>query len=234
MSGIGHNNLKCIWLRKETGQLYIGTHTGGLTIFDTRRKTAHTLKNSPDKANSLPSNVINDLQPYKGKLVLSTQAGIVAMNPETETFEPLSPLPDVRSLIENYIYVTFHIDRNDNIWLANGNGGITRVNLLTGKRQNYRHDLKKEHNIGRFKVLHIFENHLGELFFSTAGSGLFKYEPETDSFFRFAMEDNLLMSNYCYYVAESPSHELFVLHNRGISCLNSEKRNSHIHTLFHI
>ena len=224
LSGIGHNNLKCIWLRKETGQLYIGTHTGGLTIFDTRRKTAHTLKNSPDKANSLPSNVINDLQPYKGKLVLSTQAGIVAMNPETETFEPLSPLPDVRSLIENYIYVTFHIDRNDNIWLANGNGGITRVNLLTGKRQNYRHDLKKEHNIGRFKVLHIFENHLGELFFSTAGSGLFKYEPETDSFFRFAMEDNLLMSNYCYYVAESPSHELFVLHNRGISCLNSEKK----------
>ena len=63
----------------------------GLTIFDTRKKTAHTLKNSPDKANSLPSNVINDLQPYKGKLVLSTQAGIVAMNPETETFEPLSP-----------------------------------------------------------------------------------------------------------------------------------------------
>ena len=224
LSGIGHNNLKCIWLRKETGQLYIGTHTGGLTIFDTRKKTAHTLKNIPDKANSLPSNVINDLQPYKGKLVLSTQAGIVAMNPETETFEPLSALTDVRSLIENYIFVTFHIDRNDNIWLANGNGGMTRVNLLTGKRQNYRHDLKKEHNIGRFKVLHIFENHLGELFFSTAGSGLFKYEPETDSFFRFAMEDNLLMSNYCYYVAESPSHELFVLHNRGISCLNSEKK----------
>ena len=79
LSGIGHNNLKCIWLRKETGQLYIGTHTGGLTIFDTRRKTAHTLKNSPDKANSLPSNVINDLQPYKGKLILSTQAGIVAI-----------------------------------------------------------------------------------------------------------------------------------------------------------
>ena len=172
--------------------------------------------------------------PIKEKLVLSTQAGIVAMNPETETFEPLSPLPDVRSLIENYIYVTFHIDRNDNIWLANGNGGITWVNLLTGKRQNYRHDLKKEHNIGRFKVLHIFENHLGELFFSTAGSGLFKYEPETDSFFRFAMEDNLLMSNYCYYVAESPSHELFVLHNRGISCLNSEKKGTHIYIRYSI
>ena len=55
------------------------------------------------------------------------------MNPETETFEPLSALTDVRSLIEDYIYVTFHIDRNDNIWLANGNGGMTRVNLLTGK-----------------------------------------------------------------------------------------------------
>lgn len=235
LSGIGHNNLKCIWLRQETGQLYIGTHTGGLTIFDTRSKIAHTLRNIPDKSNSLPSNVIIDLQYYKGRLVLSTKAGIIAMNLETETFEPLSTQPDIRSLIEDYIYVTFHIDRNDNIWLANGNGGMTRVNLLTGERRNYRHDLKKKQNIGRFKVLYMFENHLGELFFCTAGSGLFKYEPETDSFFRFAMEDNLLMSNYCYYVAESPSHELFVLHNRGISCLNSEKKElTHTYVIPHM
>ncbi len=100
-------------------------------------------KITPTKPTLYPAIVINDLQPYKGKLVLSTRAGIIAMNPETETFEPLSPCPTSESLQENYIYVTFHIDRNDNIWLANGNGGITRVNLLTGKRQNYRHDLRK-------------------------------------------------------------------------------------------
>ena len=55
LSGIGHNNLKCIWLRKETGQLYIGTHTGGLTIFDTRKKTAHTLKIAPTKPTLYPA-----------------------------------------------------------------------------------------------------------------------------------------------------------------------------------
>lgn len=57
----GDNNLKCIWFQKETGKLYIGTHTGGLTIFDTPSQTSRTLKHKEDDHNSLPANVINHL-----------------------------------------------------------------------------------------------------------------------------------------------------------------------------
>lgn len=223
-SAIGHNNLKCIWFQKQTGNLYIGTHTGGLTIFDTHKRTSRTLRNIPGKANSLPSDVVNDLQYDKGRLLFSTQAGISAMNLETETFEPLSPNPEIRRIVENYIYETFHLDRNNRIWLSNGNGGVARIDLSTGVMQRYYHDSNLANTIGRFKVLHILENCKGELFFSTAGSGLFKYDPATDSFVCFSKENNLLMSNYCYYAEESGSGELIVLHNQGISSLHTDKK----------
>ena len=223
-SGIGHNNLKSIWFQKETEKLYIGTYTGGITIFDTRKRTSHTLKNIPGKANSLPSDVVNDLQYYRGRLIISTQAGISAMNLETESFEPFSTNPAIRKVLENYIYETFHIDRNNFIWLSNGNGGVAKVNLQTGQMKQYYHNSNQENSIGKFKIIHILETRKGELFFSTAGSGLFKYQPESDSFLCFSKEKNLLMSNYCYYTAETPSGELIVLHNKSVSYLNTEKQ----------
>ena len=224
LSGIGHNNLKSIWFCKENNRLYIGTHTGGLTIFDTHSRTARTLRNVPGQKNSLPSDVVNAMQYYGGKLVLSTQAGISAMDLKTERFEPLSSNPDIRGVIENYIYETFYIDRKHHIWLSSGAGGVSKINLRTGAIKKYNHNSNVSNTIGRFKVLHIFENSKGELFFATAGSGLFKYEPSTDSFFRFSKENNLLMSNYCYYMAEAPTGGLVVLHNREISCLDTDQK----------
>lgn len=223
-SSIGHNNLKCIWFQKETGKLYIGTHTGGLTIFDTQTRTSHTLKHIPGKKNSLPSDVVNSLQYHNGRLIVGTQNGISAMNLKTETFEPLSTLPEVKSIAEKYTYVTFHLDRQNQLWLANGSGGVTRIHLYTGESKTYYHTGKQENTIGRFKVLHILENHKGDLFFSTVGSGLFQYKAETDAFVCYSKENNLLMSNYCYYAIESPSHQIIVLHNQGISSLNTEKQ----------
>ena len=222
--GIGHNNLKSIWFHKQTEKLYIGTHTGGISVFDTRKRTSHTLKNIPGNPYSLPSDVVNDMQYYKGRLAISTQAGISAMNLETEHFEPLTSNPATRKILENYIYETFHIAQNNLIWLSNGNGGVAKVNLNSGEMKQYYHDTNESNTIGKFKIIHILENGKGELFFSTAGSGLFKYQPQTDSFICFSKENNLLMSNYCYYAAESPSGDLIVLHNQGVSYVNTEKR----------
>lgn len=221
-SPTGQNNMKCLWYQKETGKLYIGTYTEGITVFDTHTRTSRSIKNIPGQKNSLPNNIIITLQHYNGKLIVSTQSGIVAMNPTTETFEPLSPFPGIRKMVEGHTYETFHIDRNGNLWLASGIGGISKVNLPTGKIEHFNHKDNAENTIGKFKVLHIFENHKGELFFSTSGSGLFKYLPKSNDFTGYSKEKNLLYSNYCYYAAENNSNELVVLHNHGISVLNTE------------
>ena len=220
---IGQKNMKCIWYQKETGMLYIGTHNAGLVVFDTNTHQSRVLKNIPGKENSLPNNVVNTIQYYKERLVISTQSGIVAMNLKDETFEPLSSDPAIMTIVDKYTYETFYIDSNDNLWLASGIGGVSKISLSTGRIKHFYHRNLSENTIGKFKVIHIFENHKGDLFFSTAGSGLFKYLPESDNFMTFSKENNLLYSNYCYYATETKTHELVVLHNRGISYLDVEK-----------
>lgn len=229
---IGHNNLKCIWFQKETGKLYIGTHTGGLTIFDTPSQTSHTLKHKEDDHNSLPANVINHLQYHQKRLILSTPVGIVAMDPDTETFGPVSSDPNVKRILENDAFETFHIDKNDQLWATHVDGGMIRINLLTGNVRRYLPQDGNEKTIGRYKVVHILENHQGELYFSTVGSGVFKYNRTNDSFVCFCKENNRLQDNYCYYAAESPSHELVVLHSQGLSYLDTDKEElKHTHRI---
>lgn len=220
----GENNMKSIWYQKETEKLYVGTHNGGLMVFDIRNHQSHILKNIPNKPNSLPNNVVNTIQYYKEKLVISTQSGIAAMNLKDETFGPLSSDATITSIIDKHTYETFYIDSNDNLWLASGNGGVSKINLNTNVIKHFHHQSKSKNNIGKFKVIHIFETHKGELFFSTAGSGLFKYLPETDNFESFTKENNLLCNNYCYYAAETKEHELIVLHNHSISYLDANKK----------
>ena len=221
-SPTGKNNMKCIWYQKETGKLYIGTYTEGLIIFNTKTNDSRNIKKELNKKNSLPNNFVLNLQPYKDRLILSTQSGLVAMNLKTEVIEPVSDIPAIQSIVTNHTYETFYIDKNDNLWLASGTGGVSKVNLITGKIKYYYHKDNTDNTIGRFKVLHIFENHKAELFFSTSGSGLFKYSPQEETFKCYSKDNNLLYSNYCYYATENQLHELIVLHNHGISVLDTE------------
>lgn len=54
------------------------------------------------------------------------------MDPDTETFGPVSSDPNVKRILENDAFETFHIDRNDQLWATHVDGGMIRINLLTG------------------------------------------------------------------------------------------------------
>lgn len=67
--------MKCIYYAKERNKLYIGTHTGGLAVFDITRKQFRTLIPS-NNLTSQAGNIVNEIQPYKDKLIILTQAGV--------------------------------------------------------------------------------------------------------------------------------------------------------------
>lgn len=77
---IGSNNLKSIYFDPETEILYVGTHFGGLYIFDTRTKKGHSLHHQKDDPSSLPHDIVNSIQPYREGLLLLTQGGVVYMD----------------------------------------------------------------------------------------------------------------------------------------------------------
>lgn len=226
MTSVGSNNLKSIFYRKENGRLYVGTHLGGLFILDTKSNKGHTLHHIKGDSASLPHEIVNDIQEYKDGLALLTQGGPVFMDPVTEKFSPLSNDMDIRRLVnKRYAFETFLIDSRQRMWLASASGGVICVDLPSSKVTEYAMDTNNPSAIGRFKVVHIFEDSKGIIYFCTIGSGIFEYQEKEQSFKSYSTFNQCLPSDYCYYICESvEEHRLFILHGKGLSVFNTERR----------
>ncbi len=219
-------NQKSIWYRAEKDLLYIALHNGGLAILDINTKSSRILKNQ-DTPGSLPNNTINKMQFYDNALYLMTQAGLVKMDIDTEQFLPVSENPDIRYAATDINVHTFFIDSKDRMWVPKLRG-VKSINLKSGKVKEYNYDEKNKRSICRLGINHIFENSKSDIFFASAGAGIFKYTPDSEDFDNYTEEKNGLQSNYCYHIAEAPSGNLILLHNKSFSLFNPQKPDEYL------
>ncbi len=222
---VGSDNLKSIFYNKENERLYVGTHLGGLFVLDLKSDRGHTLHHVAGDSASLPHEIVNDIQRYKNGLAVLTQGGAMFMDPATEKFSPLSDNPDVRRLLsKRYAYETFLIDSRQRVWLGLAEGGVICVDLTSSQITQYVTDVNNPSAIGRFKVVHIFEDSKGRIFFGTIGSGVFEYLEDEQRFKSYSTSNQSLPSDYCYYISESVEDRcLFMLHGKGLSVFNPEE-----------
>lgn len=222
---VGSNNLKSIYYRKEDEQLYVGTHFGGLFVLDLKSNKGRSFHHKKGDSTSLPHEIVNDIQEYKDGLALLTQGGPVFMNLETEKFSPLTTDTTVQNLINSkYAFETFLIDSHDRMWLASANGGVICVHLPSSKVTRYMADTDNSSAIGRFKIVHIFEDSEGRVYFCTIGSGIFEFQNKEQSFKSYNKSNKCLPSDYCYYICESKEdNRMYILHRKGISVFSREK-----------
>ncbi|MDR1584807.1 MAG: response regulator [Prevotellaceae bacterium] len=220
-AAIGHNNLKCLWYDTNRDMLYVGTHTGGLSILDVKKDKFRTLRHDAADKLSLPDDIVNEMQYYKNELVVLTHQGISKMNLQTETFHKLSGNEKVNKILtRRHTYETFLIDSQDRLWLSLFYGGLMSINLKTNEIKEYHYNEKDPSGIGKFKTIKIFESSQRRLFFCTIGSGLFEYDANNDNFINYTSEQKEILSNYCYYIAELPYKYLIILHGQGVTFFN--------------
>ena len=216
---IGSNNLKSIYFDPTTEILYVGTHFGGLYIFDTRTKRGHSLHHQQENPNSLPHDIVNSIQPYREGLLLLTQGGVVYMDKKTETFSEISQNPEVNQLVKKYFtYETILLDSHNRLWLGLSRGGVICIDLTTSHITKY---LSAPLSLGG--VSHIFEDRYGEIYVGTTGAGMFHYQRKEDSFKQYSTQNLSLPSNFCYYIGDSKEKNcLYLIHGNGISLFNTQ------------
>lgn len=222
---VGSDNLKSIFYRKDNDRLYAGTHFGGLFVLDLKSNKGHTLRNIKNDPTSLPHDIVNDIQEYKDGFALLTQGGPVFMDPRTESFSPLSNDAQIQKLVNRrYAYETFLIDSRQRMWLAVATGGIICVHLPSSQVDRYVSDASDSTMVNSYKVVHIFEDSRGDIYFGTIGSGVLKYQEKEKSFQTYNTSNRCLPSDYCYYMSESANdHCLYILHSEGLSVFSPEK-----------
>lgn len=199
------NNLKNITYDRKRNRLYIGTHLGGLARYDLATGIFHNYLKDYKEESEMPCEIIFHTMMYKDKLYVSARNGTYVMDPDTDEF---------RWLCRNA--QNFTIDSKGYIWIVIGME-LIRINLDNP-------DETKTYNLPQhdihYEVKRIIETRSGDIYFVALGSGLYRYNGQTDSFVRYAQEDGYLLSNYCYNLAETNQDELLITSDKGVTFFN--------------
>ena len=216
-NSISHNNLKCITYSEKRDKLYIGTHTGGVSIYDIKNNVFHNFREENPDIHREIGDIIVSIKIYKEDiLIIQSSKSIFQYDLITGKLSPAT------SINMDGIYSDVNIiDSDDYLWMENGTE-IIKISMKDNSdisRYN-----KNEIGFGMFRISCIFEDTGGRLFFGTLGSGLHQYDKVTDSFIGYKAEQNMLLSNYCYEIAQTGPNEIIISGDKGISFLNTERK----------
>lgn len=213
--GPNHNNLKSICYDSIGNKLYIGTHTGGVSSYDilTRKFKNYLNETSSD---GLYHSIILQTVFYNGNLYFQDTHGLFKMDVKTAKITPLYT-PD---LFERYSGVSFMIDSKGYLWISTFKNYIARINLNNLADEVREYYFEDKYTTSR--ALSLFESQNGDMYVTTLGLGLLRLDHESGSFVSYTAEKGLLLSNYCYAVAESKLGHLIVIGDKGISIIDTQ------------
>lgn len=216
---LGSNNLKSILYNTQNEKLYIGTHLGGMYILDLKTQTGHRLTHKTDDIQSLPYDIVNEIQKYKDGLIVLTQGGVTFMDIHNEKFLPLSNDPQINQVLnQKFAYETFLIDSRERLWLGHVKGGVTSINLRNNQLTYYKLDSLKQSGVSQ-----IFEDSQGEIYICTIGSGIFHYLNHKNFFEAYNVGNQSIPNNFCYYLCNSNKpNNLYLIHGKGLSIFNTQ------------
>ncbi len=159
-------------LELDDGMLWLGTKESGLIVYNPSSKQTIVLKNNPEQANSLSSNIVNTVKSdHKGGLWIGTHFGLNHYNPDSGQFTLYTEEHGLPSNVVNNIV----IDQNNQLWLSTQRG-LTRFNPARMEFSNFGLDDGLSNAYFQTGSAHINKN--GELFFG-GSKGIDHVKPET-------------------------------------------------------
>ena len=222
-NSISHNNVKALYYDADKEIIWIGTHLGGLNKLDIRSGHFTHYRMEEGNPNTLPSDIIRDIIPYKSLLIIATQNGVCLFDPANGQCQQLFKDSKEGKSIKMVADVTF--DSEGTLWIAATGEGVFSYRFDTCRLTNYRHDATNPNSLSNNNVNNITQDSKGNLWFSTSGSGLDLYRPATNDFENFDKERNGLASDCIYETQESRSSgKLLLITNEGFSIFNYKNK----------
>lgn len=220
-NSLSQDNVKALYYDSNKGILWIGTHMGGLNKLDIDSgHFTHYLseKNNPE---SLPSNIIGDIVPYRDQLILATPIGVCQFNPSNGKSTPMFQEEPCKIEYANALC----IDHQGTLWISGNGEGVYRYQFDTKNIKNYKRNPALTHSINSNNINRIYEDSQKRLWLCSNENGIDLYRYTTDDFENFDEQKNGLASNCVYDVCElSPTKLLFVT-DIGFSILDCKTQN---------
>lgn len=214
-NSLSHDNVKSIYYDSENDIMWIGTHLGGLNRLDIKKKRFTCYKRIVGDPESLPSDVVRDILPYKENLLIGTHDGVCLFYPQTGKCKKLFLDDKLGPFIKTVADLAF--DKEGHLWMAVTGEGIFRYDFSTQELSQFKYQEGKSNTISSNNVNNILVDSRGMLWFSTSGSGLDCYDPVKRQFTNYDMKNTGMAGNSIYKACEIPNHELLLIFNHGFA-----------------
>ncbi len=204
---LSSGSIKSLWLDKRHGVLWVGTLLGGLNRLDIATGKVQVFRSQPGNPNSLPNNNIRRIIPYgEGELLLATHRGVVLFDVATSRCTKLSAEASGKYISD------MMLDSQGNCWVA-ASEGVVRHNMKSGRSEEYFCELDSP--LGPNHILVFFADSRGRIWLGSSGGGLFRYEPESNSFTSINSSNSGLINDYILDIKESEAGYLLLATNKG-------------------
>jgi diguanylate cyclase (GGDEF)-like protein len=221
------------FLREDArGELWAGTNDG-LARYDRGSDSFSALKPKPGDPNSLSSEIVFAMldDPEGGAWIGTFHSGLdhLAGGGSVPSFDHFAYDPGQATSLSDNLVTALAYDAAGRLWVGT-NRGLNRLETGGGKPRfvRYIYDAAKPGGVSSDSIKTLFLDSRKVLWVGSAGGGLMRYEPETDSFVNYTRRDGL-PSNGILRILEDASGKLWISTQAGIAVYDrSEGRFRHL------
>ncbi len=166
----------------KNGQIWIGTGSKGIQVWNFKQKDLYTCKNDPFNPQSISGNQIQTIyEDPLGDLWIGTQSqGISFWSPRKKAFKPVRYFPHLKNGLSHPQVTSFFENESGEIWLGTLGGGLNRFDPHTGFFSHYRHQTDNKHSLGNDLVLSVIEDNEAKVWVVNSKWGVSCFDPVGD------------------------------------------------------
>lgn len=208
----------------DGNDLWIGTHEHGLDVLNIKTGKLRKHYAAGRRPQDMKSDFIASLlRSSSGSIFIGTGNSLYEYDPQTDGFKQAPEIPP--GITISCLYE----DRNNTIWAGTHGRGVYYFNRRTQEKGQLVNDLNNRNSLPTDYTNGIFEDHAGNLWFSTEGGGLSQLGPGRKRFTRYTTR-NGLPSNYIFKVVEDNRRQLWVSTSKGLVCFDPAKGSMVVYT----
>ncbi|MCR8561318.1 response regulator [Mucilaginibacter sp. BJC16-A38] len=192
IKSISSDWIKAVY-RDGKGNIWAGTHGGGLALYNSKSDSFINFKNDPKNANSICHNdILSILEDGDGKLWIGTENGGISVfdYPDNKFVCYKYDANDPFSLGSNSVYCIYK-DDTGNTWIGTYSGGVNFLSGFGDKFSTYRQNPDNPNSLSNNNVLSIWGDGGEEnIWIGTDGGGLNFFNRKNKSFVHYQHDDN--------------------------------------------
>jgi len=187
---IGSDWVKDVYKDRE-GNIWIGTHGGGLALYNSKDDSFINFKNDPANSNSISHNdILSLMEDNDGKLWVGTENGGISVFDRTANkfICYKNDANNRASLSSNSVYCLYKDDIG-NIWVGTYSGGVNFLPAFDEKFSTYSQIPNDPNSLSNNNVLSISGDN-ENIWIGTDGGGLNLYNRKKKTFVHYLHSDN--------------------------------------------